>query len=472
MLRRRPATTPAQSKRETVLDEEHIPRALLRMSLPAIVAMFVNALYHLVDAIFVGRAVGPYALGGLGIAFPFQLIVVAISVMLGVGSASVISRALGAGNRARAVRTVGNAISLSFLTGLSFVVISYAALDRIIVLFGATDEIAFYAREYLLIIIGGTPFVGTAICLSHVVRAEGDSRASMVFMVAGAIVNIILDPILIIGFGFGIRGAGYATVAGKLLSFVMALWYYRRGGSRLKPTAKELVPSFAVVREIIPVGVPVFIRQSGVSALTILVNNVLAVHGGSLPVAAFGVINRVLIFSLMPVFGVIQGFQPIAGYNYGAHRFDRVCEVIRAAILATTVIAVLCTAVVLIAPAEVFRLFTDDQELIETGTPAIRAVFAMLPLVGYQAVGATLFLAIGKAGPALLLSLLRQVILLIPLVLVLPLYWGVWGVWVAFPISDFFATVITRIRLRGAYRDLLGAAGEYATDGRGVTKRA
>ena len=456
MLRYRSGRGPQRERpgSEQLLGEERIPRALLRMSLPATFAMFINALYHLVDAIFIGRAVGAHALGGLGIAFPFQLIVVAISITLGVGSASVISRALGRGDRDKAIRTVGNAISLSFLSGIAFMAISYAALDFILVLFGATAEIAAYAREYLLIVVGGTPFIGMAICLSHVVRAEGDARASMVFMVAGAVVNIILDPILILGFDMGVRGAGFATVSGKILSCAMALWYYRYGGSRLRPALRHLLPAWSVVRETVPVGIPAFVRQSGLSLLTILVNNALALHGGSLSVAAFGVINRVLIFSLMPVFGIIQGFQPIAGFNYGAGRYGRVREVIRSAIIATTTVASVCAAVVLIAPAGVFGLFTTDSELIAIGGPAIRTVFVMLPLVGYQAVGATLFLAIGKAGPALWLSLLRQVILLVPLVLVLPQYLGVWGVWIAFPVSDFAATVITRIRLRGEYRRL------------------
>ncbi len=418
------------------------------MAIPATVAMFVNALYNVVDTIFVGRGVGSLAIAGLTVAFPVQLIMVAIGLGFGIGGASLISRSLGSGDREGARRAAGTAFTLAILSSALLTVIGLIFLTPILRIFGATDEIIGYSREYLATVLPGAVFVATAISANHIVRSEGQALRSMAIMLIGAGLNIILDPIFIFALGLGIRGAALATVVAQAVSFVYAVSFYVRGKSSLKLSFRDLVPDRSAARQIVSLGVPPFIRQFATSFFIIITNNALVAYGSELHVSAFGVIYRVLIFSLMPLFGIAQGFQPIAGYNYGAGNYDRVKSAVRVTNITTVVISSTAFAVVMAIPHLVFRVFTTDEALIEIGVGAIRIMMLAVPLIGMQIAGAVFFQSVGKAFPAMILSLSRQVLLLIPLILILPRIFGLPGVWVAFPAADVVSTIITVTWLR------------------------
>jgi len=413
------------------------------MSVPAMLAMFVNALYNLVDTIFVGRGVGSLAIGALTVAFPFQILTMAIAMLLGTGAASIVSRSLGAGDRDRASRTAGTSISLSAIAGVLLSATGFAATTPVLRLFGGSDDLLPLATTYLRTILIGTPFLVIAMASNNLIRAEGNAKVSMAVMMVGAIANIILDPIFIFALDMGIRGAAVATMIGQILSFGVSAVYLLSGRSGLRIRIRDLIPAARLGRSVAALGLPAFIRQFGGTFVAVLVNNAAREHGGDLAIASFGMINRVLIFALMPVFGLAQGYQPIAGYNYGAGQIDRVRQSTRL----TTAVAVLITGfffvLMVLIPESLLSVFTRDAALLEIAVGAMRTIVFVLPLVGLQVVGATFFLAVGKAIPSLFLGMLRQIILLIPLIAVLPRILGLRGVWLSFPLADTLAAAIT-----------------------------
>lgn len=443
-----------EMQRDRMLGNESIGKLLARMSVPAALAMLVMALYNVVDTIFIGRGVGTDAIGGLTIAFPFQIIVMAFAGMIGFGTASVVSRSLGAGNRERAYTAAGNAFTISVGFGLLVTVVGYALLDPILRLFGATPLLLGYAREYLSVILIGSVFITFSMATNNIVRAEGRATVAMVTMVLGAVANIILDPIFIFGFNLGIRGAALATVISQFLSFAFLLFFFLSGRSSLKIRLPHLKPVGSVLKEVFALGVPTFIRQSGMSLVLILVNNLLGHYGGDIYISVFGVIFRILHFVLMPLMGLVQGFQPIIGYNYGAGNIDRVKHTLRLTILVSMTVAALGFLILSLIPGPIFRIFSKDLDLITTGMPVLRVVVLIVPFIGIQMIGASYFQAIGKARPAFFLGLSRQFIFLLPMMIVLPLLFGLWGVFVAFPAADFFSTLVTGLWLWKDVRSL------------------
>lgn len=436
-----------QIDRERLLATEPIPRLLARMAIPATIAMGVNALYNVVDTIFIGRGVGSLAIGGLSVAFPIQLIVIATGLLFGIGGASVISRALGAGDRERARHAAGTAFVLAMGSALAITAVGLAFVTPILRFFGATPDLIEYSREYITTILPGSIFVAGAITANHVVRSEGQALRSMTIMLIGAGLNIVLDPIFIFVFDMGIRGAALATVIAQAISFLYTVLFYVRGKSSLGLTIRDLVPQAALAREIVALGAPAFVRQFAASFFIIFTNTALVTYGSDLHVSAFGVIYRVLIFALMPLFGIAQGFQPIVGFNYGARNLSRVRESVKVTNIVTVAVSTVSFVVVMLFPAAVFSVFTADAELIAIGSDAIRIMMLAVPLIGSQIAGAVFFQAIGRAVPALILSLSRQVLLLIPLILILPPIFGLAGVWTAFPAADVVSTAVTLVWL-------------------------
>jgi putative MATE family efflux protein len=416
---------------------------LLKMSLPATVGMFVNALYNVVDAIFIGRGAGALAIGGLTIAFPLQIFVFGIALMVGTGAASIVSRALGADDETRAQQAAGTAASLGVAGGLLLTIGGLSFLEPILAAFGATPALMPHARGYLEVVLFGAPFIVLAVAGNNLIRAEGRPVYAMTAMLIGAVSNIILDAVFIFGMDMGIRGAALATVIGRFLSFAFISFYFASGRSSLNLRLPAMVPLIGVVPAILALGTPALVRQIGGSVLAITVNNALRIHGSDLHIAAFGIINRILIFGLMPIFGIVQGFQPIAGFNYGARNFHRVRRSVHVAAGTAFSFAVVFFAVVMVFPRQLLSVFSPNQELLAIGVPALRTVAVAVPLVGLQAVGATFFLAIGKAIPSLALSMSRQIIFLIPLVITLPVWFSLSGVWAAFPTADVLATALT-----------------------------
>lgn len=441
-----------------MLGSEKISKLLLKLSAPAIVGMMVQALYNLVDTIFVGRGVGTMAIAGLTIAFPIQMIVMAIAQTIGIGGASIISRSLGAGDRERAERTMGNIFMLVIGISTITTIFGLIFIEPILKLFGATDTILPYSMEYMSVILLGTVFFTFAVASNSIVRSEGNAKVAMLTMLISAGLNIILDPIFIFVFKMGIAGAAIATVLSQAVTAIYLVFYFIYGKSTLTFKFKNLKPHFGIIYETFVVGASSFARQVSGSFIAIILNNTLAFYGGDIAIAAYGVINRLMMFVFMPLFGVVQGLQPIVGYNYGAKQYDRVKETIFLSFKATTIMASTGFLLLLLFPEFLMSIFSDDKELLDFAVSAIRIIVIALPFIGVQVVGASMYQAIGKAVPSIVLSMSRQVLFLIPLVLILPLFFKLNGVWIAFPLADILSTVVTLILVSREFKILNQAA--------------
>jgi len=429
--------------RKYELGHEKIGRLLLRYSAPAMVGMMVNSLYNLVDAIFVGQGAGKLALAALAVSFPIQMFVLAVAQVVGIGSASLISRSLGAGDQRKAERTAGTSFGIVAVMSLILTALALTYMKPLVRLFGATPNVLPYASAYLSIVMGGCFFFALAVSSNNIVRSEGNVKIAMFSMLIGATVNLILDPIFIFGLGMGIRGAAVATVIAHVCSFTFLCAYFLSGKSMLRIRRADLIPDLSLLPEVFSVGASSFTRVAAGSLLAIVLNNSIAHYGTDTHLAVMGVIHRVLMFFFMPLIGLVQGLQPIVGFNYGARNFARVKEAVAKAVAVATAIGTTAFLILMLFPRPVFRLFNPDAFLISEGAYFLRIAIILLPCVGFQIVGATLFQALGKPGPALFLSMSRQVLFLIPLILALPLLFGLTGIWIAFPVADSLATLVT-----------------------------
>ena len=426
-----------------MLGVEPIGKLLIKLSVPATIGMVVNALYNFVDTIFVGRGAGPMAIAGLTIAFPIQMLIMGFAQTYGVGGASIVSRRLGEGREDEAASVAGSALMVSFITAIILSILGLLFLSPVLRTFGASDAILPFAEEYMSVIFLGSPFLAIAMTGNNLSRSEGQAKIAMMTMIIGTGLNIILDPIFIFALGMGIRGAAIATVISQFFAFVYIVNFYKRGGSHLPLKKSSFKIRFDYVKEMVLLGIPTFVRQAGMSVLAIVINNSLRFYGGDVSIAAYGMINRVMMFIFMPLFGIVQGYQPIAGYNFGAKKYDRLAKVNRLSFMITTIMSFLGFILIQSLPRFLMGMFTTDQNLIDVATSAIRKMTIALPLIGLQVIGGTYFQSIGKAGPAMFLGLSRQFILLIPLVLILPPLMGVNGIWYATPIADILSTILT-----------------------------
>ena len=438
------------------LGEQKISKLLLNLSLPATIGMMVNALYNLVDTIFVGRGVGAIAIGGLTIAFPIQMVIMAFAQMIGIGAASAISRSLGAKDIEKADYVAGNSFLLIIILSSIIAVIGLTFTEPMLRLFGATETILPYAKDYITIILWGSIFFSFAMSSNNLIRAEGNAKVAMVTMLIGAILNIILDPIFIFIFKLGIKGAALATIISQFISFLFILTYLYSGKSTLKIKLHHLKPKIHIIIEILTVGSAAFFRQVSGSVVAIVVNNSLRIFGGDIALIIAGILHRVIMFVFMPLFGVIQGMQPIVGFNYGAKKLDRVKEAIKLSLITTTAIATFGWLIAELFPFAIISIFTHDAEVIEKGSTIIRIVLSMIPVIGIQIVGAALFQSLGKAVPSLILSILRQVLLFIPLVIILPRVFGLGllGIWIAYPAADILSVILTVLYLRNELKKM------------------
>jgi len=416
---------------------------LIKMSAPAMVGLMVQATYNLTDTIFVGRGVGSLGIAGIAISFPIQIMVMAIAQLFGIGCSSIVSRRLGAGDREQAKHALGNLFTLVIGFSAFIAIFGSLFLPSLLKLFRATEGILPYATDYSRTILLGTPFFMFAMATNAIVRAEGNARVAMWTMIISGLLNIVLDPLFIYGFHLGIRGAALATVLAQATTVIYLIYYFFGGRSSLRPGPRHFLLKGSIVREATAVGLGSGLRSAASSFTVIILNASLAIHGGDIAIATFGVINRIIMFMFLPMFGIIQGMLPIVGYNYGANQPERVRQVVRLSNIVTTIMSTGTTILLLAVPAVLLRIFTQDSEVIAMGTPAMRIVILAFPTVGFQVVAAGMFQALGKAIPALMLALLRQVILLTPLIVLLPRYLGLNGVWISFPIADGAAALIT-----------------------------
>lgn len=436
------------------LDDTNIGKLLLRLSLPATIGMLVMSLYNIVDTIFIGKYVGTSGIAGVALAFPIQMIVGAIGQMIGIGGASLLSRSLGEKDFDKARRTLGSVVGAVLIAGGIITVIGYARLDSLLRLFGATDTLLPYAHQYLSIVLSGILVHSLAMALNNMARAEGMAKIAMTTMILSALTNLVLDAVFIIVFGMGIQGAALATVIAYVVAALFLVIFFRSGKSTMKLKLSTIRLDPEILREVLSIGVPSFIRQAAMSVLVVLLNRTLGRLGGDIAIAVYGVIMRLLMLVFTPIMGVAQGLQPIAGYNYGAKRFYYMRRSVIMATITTTVIAVAGTALLSLFPDEFLGLFSNNSQLLSQGRTALRIIVLAFPLVGFQVVVGTLFQATGKALQNLILTLSRQVLMLIPMVLLLPRFFQLKGVWIAFPAADilgFFLTVFVIFHSRHNY---------------------
>lgn len=440
--------------RQNMLANEGIGRLLLRLSLPAAVGMIVMALYNVVDTIFIGHAVGPLGIAGLTIVFPIQMLLMGVGMLLGIGGASLISRSLGAGDVHKAERTLGNAISLSVLLGLLFTGIGLANSGYWVRLFGASESIHPYAKGYLDIILLGTIFRIFAMSTNNLIRAEGNARVPMTSMIIGAGLNIVLDAIFILKLNMGVQGAALATILSIMVSSLFLLSYYKFRNSTLKIHPTNLIPYYGVIKEIIPIGMASFVRSSATSLIMIVMNRSLIFYGGDMAVATAGIVGRVMMFVLMPLMSIGQGLQPILGFSYGANKGKRAIRAIKLSVIVSTIVSLVAFIPLVINAEPIIQIFTNDIFLITEATHAARLMSLCMFLIGFQIVGSVLFQSIGKATPAFLTAIARQILFFLPLILILPRLWKLDGIWLSYPVADVLAFLFVLLLFLPEVRNL------------------
>ncbi|MDP2540655.1 MATE family efflux transporter [Tenacibaculum discolor] len=434
------------------LGTKSISQLILKQAIPASIGILVMSINMIVDTIFVGRWIGVLAIAAITVVLPIAFLISSIGMGVGIGGSSIISRALGANKDDKAFEVFGNQISLTIALSILFVLLGTFFSTPILRLFGANGDIITPATEYFNVIVWGVPFLAFAMMGNPVVRAVGKPNYAMLTMLFPAIANIFLDVIFIKFMNLGMYGAGLATSISYAVSGLFILWFFISKRTELKIIPKYFKLNFSIVKEIISLGGITVVRQGTISILTIILNYSLFKYGGEISIAIYGIINRVMLFALFPVLGVTQGFLPIAGYNYGANNTKRVKEAIKTSILYGTGIAVLIFIMIMLFPNELVGIFTEDEKLLNLTPNALIIAFLATPVITTQLIGSAYFQAAGKALPALLLTLLKQGIFLIPLVYILPKFYGVNGVWMSFPIADVLSTVLTYAYLKREVR--------------------
>jgi len=429
------------------LGTEPIGKLLRQYAIPSIIAMTASSLYNMVDSIFIGHGVGPMALGGLAVTFPFMNLGAAFGALVGVGASTLISVKLGQRDYDTAKRVLGNIVSLNILIGVVFMAVSLIFLDPILRFFGASDVTLGYARDYMRIILYGNVVTHMYLGLNTASRAVGRPNRAMWATILTVVLNAILDPIFIFTFGWGIEGAAIATILAQVVSLVWQLIEFSSPKTEIHFELDKFKLEKHIVKKAISIGMSPFMMNSAACLIVIFINKGLMEYGGDYAVAAYGIVNRVFFVFVMIVLGVNQGMQPIAGYNFGAQKIDRLYEVLRKTIFCGVAVMTIATFVCEFLPELVVRAFTSDERLISEAVHGMRIDAIMGPLIGFSMVASNFFQSIGKAAQSIFLSLTRQIIYLLPQLVLLPRIWGVDGVWYALPSSDFLAFVTSAIFL-------------------------
>ncbi|MEG0648937.1 MAG: MATE family efflux transporter [Oscillospiraceae bacterium] len=441
-----------------MLGTESIPKLMLKLSLPAVAAQFINMLYNIVDRIYIGNIpeIGNLALTGVGVTFPIIMLISAFSAFAGMGGAPLASIRLGAGDKKGAEKILGNCFVL--LCGIAAVltVVFLIFKEPLLFAFGASENIIGYANDYITIYLFGTVFVQMALGLNTFISAQGNATTAMFSVLIGAIINIVLDPILIFGFNMGVKGAALATIISQAVS---ALWVLRflfsaKSSIRIRPEYMKL--SRKIVGSVAALGIAPFIMQATESLVSITLNSGLQKYGGDLYVGSMTIIQSVMQMIIMPVQGITQGVQPIMSYNYGAQNYGRVRKTFFLLLRVTVSLTVLACIIAMLFPAILARLFTPDAELIAITTKVMPIFFAGIWAFGLQMACQTTFMSLGQAKTSLFLALLRKIILLVPLAVILPMVMGnVMGIFIAEPVADIIASLTTFILFLSQYKKLL-----------------
>lgn len=435
-----------------VLGTEKIGKLLTQYAIPAIIAMTASSLYNMADSIFIGQGVGPLAISGLALTFPLMNLAAAFGSLVGVGASTLVSVKLGQKDYEGANKVLGNVLVLNVILGLAFTVIFMFLLDPILYFFGASEQTITYARDYMNIILVGNVVTHMYLGLNAVLRSSGFPRLAMYATLASVVINCILNPVFIFGFGWGIKGSAWATVISQVISLTgqmvhfsrpTQLLHFKKGIYRLK---KE------IVKGIIYIGMSPFLMNFCSCVIIILINRGLKEHGGDMAIGAYGIVNRIAFLFVMIIMGFNQGMQPIAGYNFGARQYSRVTEVTKLTMMWAVGVATAGFLMCQLFPSAIVRIFTEYDELINEAVYGLHIVFAVFPIVGFQMVATNFFLSIGMSKKAIFLSLTRQMLFLIPCLLILPPLMGTLGVWISIPIADTTATIVTTIVLINQFR--------------------
>ena len=426
------------------LEHEKIGKLMRRYFMPAFAGMMANALYNIVDRIYIGQGVDALALSGLSVIFPLMIIFMAFGMLVGMGSAVRVSLSLGEKDYGRAERILGNAAFLGITIGIVLAVTGFLLRDRMLEVFGAGPETLRYATDYFSIILAGVPFATTGYALNNIIRAEGNPRIAMYSIFISAGLNIILDPVFIFGLDMGVKGAAYATIISQGVLFVWVLTHFRSRKTMLRLNIPRMHPDPYIIRHIISIGFAPFAMNVAASLVTGIMNRQFIKYGGDIAVGAMGIVFSSTMMLVMTIISINMAIQRIIGFNYGAGLYCRVRETVTKAIRYATMVAVGGWLICMLVPGVVVSMFnSDNMELRAAGIMGLRIFCAVLPIVGFQIIASNYFQAIGKARLATFLSLLRQIIVLLPLILILPHFWAVEGVWIANPISDTVSAIIT-----------------------------
>lgn len=426
------------------MQQQHIGKLLWKFSLPAIVGMLVNSIYNIVDRIFVGQGVGSIGIAATTVAFPLMLIFMSVALLIGVGSTALISIRLGQHKMEEAEKVAGNGATMLIILPLLLTGVYLVFADPILVFFGASQEVLPYARDFTHIIVLGSVFGSISMGMNNFIRADGSPQVAMLTQILGAVINVILNYTFIFKLGLGIKGSALATFSSQFISALWVLSYFLTGRSNLKLKLNNLKLQRPILLSILSIGFAPFAMQIASSVQQVILNKTLMIYGGDLALSAVGIIMSVFTILFMPIVGLSQGAQPIIGFNYGAQEYGRVREALKKAVIAGTSFALIGTFLVHACPTQIVGLFTKNDPALTTMTSqAMLVYFTMLPVLGFQIICSNYFQAVGKPIQSTILSLSRQVLLFIPLLVVLPNFWGIEGVWRAAPISDALAVLLT-----------------------------
>ena len=431
----------------TELGTQPIGKLLMQYAIPAIIAMTASSLYNMVDSIFIGQGVGPLAISGLAITFPLMNLAAAFGAMVGVGASTMISVKLGQKDYRTAQNVLGNVLTLNVIIGIGFSILTLLFLDPILYFFGASEDTIGYARDYMEIILLGNVVTHMYLGLNAVLRSAGHPQKAMYATINTVIINTVLDPLFIYGFDWGIRGAAIATVIAQVISLIWQIKLISNKNEllHLQPGIYRLKSH--LVKNIIAIGLSPFFMNVASCFIVIFINKGLKEYDGDLAIGAYGIVNRIVFIFVMIVMGINQGMQPIAGYNFGAQQFHRVNHVLKLTIMGATVITTVAFLVGELMPELAVSLFTRDEGLITRAATGFRITVLVFPIVGFQMVTSNFFQSIGMASKAIFLSLTRQLLFLLPLLIILPLFMGADGVWWSLPISDFVASIVAAVML-------------------------
>lgn len=437
----------AKTNSPLVLGSEPIGRLLTQYAIPAIIAMTASSLYNMADSIFIGHGVGALAISGLALTFPLMNLAAAFGSLVGVGASTLVSVKLGQKDYDGANHILGNVLVLNVLLGVGFTLVFWMLLDPILYFFGASEQTIGYARDYMRIILLGNVITHMYLGLNSVLRSSGFPKMAMYATLSSVIINCILNPLFIFVFNWGIQGSAWATVisqaislTGQLIHFSKPtqLLHFRKGIYRLRAE---------IVQAILSIGLSPFLMNLCSCMIVILINRGLKEHGGDMAIGAYGIVNRIAFLFVMIIMGFNQGMQPIAGYNFGARLYHRVTEVTRLTMRWAVGVASVGFLLCQLTPEVIIGLFTTDQELIDIASKGLHIVFAVYPIVGFQMVATNFFMSIGMSRKAIFLSLTRQLIFLIPCLIILPPLMGQIGVWISIPIADVMAASVTAFML-------------------------